>query len=136
MDKQILPGLKLMFLVHCIVALIVGLVFVVAPQFWAALFGQSLGDTGIYRVFGAAMLAFGASSWWAYRETSWERVKIVAEMEMVWTVLGALATVYGMLFEGMILAGWIMAFTLALFATGFAYYYLREGASATQSLTR
>lgn len=136
MDKQILPGLKLTFLIHCIVALIVGLVFLLAPQFWASLFGQTLPENGIYRVLGAAILAFGASSWWAYREQLWERVKLLTEMEMVWTILGALITVYALMFETMIVAGWIMAITLALFAIVFVYYYVREGASTAQPLAR
>ncbi len=77
MEKQILPGLKLTFLVHSIVAVIVGLIFMLAPQFWPSLFGQALIDVGTYRVLGAAIIAFAMSSWWAYRESLWERVKIV-----------------------------------------------------------
>jgi amino acid transporter len=112
------------------------LIFLVVPQFWATLFGQSIVDVGVYRVLGAAILAFGASSWWAYRENLWERVKLLTEMEMVWTILGALVTVYALLFENMIVAGWIMAITLVLFAVVFAYFYVREGASTAQPLTR
>jgi hypothetical protein len=136
MEKQILPGLKLTFLIHAVVAFVVGLVFVVVPQFWATLFGQSLAELGIYRVLGAAILAFGMSSWWAYRETFWSHVKIVTEMEIGWTVLGALMTVYAVLFEGMITAGWIMALTLAVFAVVFVYFYVRENATTAQPLTR
>lgn len=136
MDKQVLPGLKLAFLVHAIVAFVVGLIFVVAPQFWASLFGQSLAELGIYRVLGAAILAFGMSSWWAYHETLWANVKIVTEMEIVWTVLGAFMTVYAVLFEGMITAAWIMAFTLVVFAVVFVYFYVRETATAAQPMMR
>jgi amino acid transporter len=136
MEKQVLPGLKLTFLIHCIVALIVGLILVVVPQFWATLFGQSITDVAPYRVLGAAILAFGMSSWWAYRETLWQHTRIVTEMEIVWTVLGALVTIYALLFESMITAGWLMAIVLALFAVAFVYYYVREGASTAQPLTR
>lgn len=136
MEKQILPGLKLTFLIHSIVAVIVGLIFMLAPQFWPNLFGQALIDVGTYRVLGAAIIAFGLSSWWAYREVLWERVKIVTEMEIVWTVLGALVTVFGLLFEGMIVAGWIMAFTLAAFAAVFVYMYVRETAVTRQPMAR
>lgn len=136
MEKGILPGLKLTFLIHCITALIVGLIFLVVPQFWATLFGQSLTDPGIYRVLGAAIIAFGMSSWWAYRESLWAHVKIVTETEIVWTVLGALMTVYALLFENMIPAGWLMAIVLVAFAIAFVYFYVREGASTAQPLTR
>jgi hypothetical protein len=136
MEKQILPGLKLTFLIHSIVAMIVGLIFMLAPQFWPNLFGQALIDVGTYRVLGAAIIAFGMSSWWAYRETLWERVKIVTEMEIVWTVIGTLVTVFGLLFEGMIVAGWIMAFTLAVFAVVFVYMYVRETAVTRQTMAR
>lgn len=132
MEKQIVHGLKLTFLIHAVVAFIVGLIFIVVPQFWATLFGQSLAELGIYRVLGAAILAFGMSSWWAYRETLWANVKIVTEMEIVWTVLGALMTAYALLFEGMITAGWIMALTLSAFAVAFVYYYVRETAVSTR----
>jgi amino acid transporter len=136
MEKQILPGLKLTFLIHSILAMIVGLIFAVVPQFWGMLFGQSIAEVGVYRVLGVAILAFGASSWWAYREHLWERVKILAEMEIVWTILGALITVYALMFDAMIFAGWVMALTLAVFAVAFAYFYVRESASTAQPLAR
>jgi hypothetical protein len=47
------------------------------------------------------MLVFAASSWLAYRQTLWDRVKIVVQIEIVWTVLGVLAMLWGLMFEGL-----------------------------------
>ena len=136
MENQVLPGLKLTFLVHAIVAILVGLIFTVVPQFWWTLVGQTMPDLGVARVFGVAILAFGISSWWAYRETFWSHVKIVTEMELVWTILGALITAYGLLFENMILAACLMVFVLGAFAIAFGYFYVRETALTTRAAPR
>ena len=84
MEKQIPSGLKTTFLVHFIVALIFGLILLLIPEAWGNLIGWPIKEPAIYRLVGAAILGFGASSWWAYKETAWEKVKIVLQMEIVW----------------------------------------------------
>ncbi len=124
MDKQISSGLKTTFLIHIIVGLIFGLGMLLFPMAWAAL-GVPVQEPEMYRLVGAAILGFASSSWWAYRETSWERVKIVVQMEIFWTVLATLVILWGLLFAGLPAIEWMNAIIMAAFAVAFSYFYSR-----------
>ena len=119
-------GLKTTFLVHFIVALVFGLLFLLVPQVWATMGGYQITEPTMYRLVGAAILAFGASSWLGYRETAYERVKIVVATEIVWTVLATLVMVYALLFASFPPMGWINALIMAIFAVLFGYFYMRK----------
>ncbi len=128
MEKPILPGLRTLFLVHLIIGLIFGLAYLLIPETFAGLFGMSMKDPVYARLLGAAILGFTASSWWAYRETVWEKVKIVVQAEIVWTALGTLAALWGELIGGVAPAGWLNVIILAGLCLAFAYYYSKNSA--------
>jgi hypothetical protein len=88
--------------------------------------GVSLKDELAYRIVGAAVLAFTASSWYCYKAAEWERVKIVVISEIVWTVLVALVCLYGLIFAGAPAAFWINAIIMAGFAVAFIYFYSKK----------
>ena len=125
MEKQIPYGLKITFLVHVIVAGIFGLVFLLIPEMFGGMMGAPIKEPSTFRLLGAALVAFAASSWFAYRETMWERVKIVVQMEIVWTILGVLATLYGLIFEGLPAGDWMNVVILGAFAVAFIFFYSR-----------
>jgi len=125
MEKQIPKGLKTTFLVHMILAVIFGAGFLLVPEMVTGMLGARTVEPSTFRLVGAAMLAFGASSWLAYRQTLWDRVKIVVQIEIVWTVLGVLATLWGLMFEGLPAADWMNVLILGAFALAFAYFYYR-----------
>ncbi len=77
MEKQISNGLKITFLVHLIVGVIFGLIYLLIPEVWGNLVNWPVKEPALYRLVGAAILGFSTSSWLAYRETAWEKVKIV-----------------------------------------------------------
>jgi hypothetical protein len=126
MEKQIQSGLKTTFLVHFIVGLIYGLTFLLIPEVWGSMVSWPIKEPAMYRLIGAAMLGYTASSWWAYKETAWEKVKIVVQMEIVWTILGALVNVWGLLFAGLPVVVWVNAAILAAFAVAFGYFYFQK----------
>ena len=126
MEKQIPYGLKITFLVHVIVAGIFGLVFLLIPEMFGGMMGAPIKEPSTFRLVGAALVAFAASSWFAYRETVWERVKIVVQMEIVWTILGVLATLWGLMFEGLPTAYWMNVVILGAFAVAFIFFYSRR----------
>jgi hypothetical protein len=126
MEKQIPYGLKITFLVHVIVAGIFGLVFLLIPEMFGGMMGAPIKEPSTFRLLGAALIAFAASSWFAYRETVWERVKIVVQMEIVWTILGVLATLWGLMFEGLPTADWMNVLILGAFAVAFIFFYSRR----------
>jgi hypothetical protein len=83
-------------------------------------------EAEVYRLLGAAMLGFGFGSWLAYRETAFDRVRIVLGIEVVWPALGALVVFYALIFTAFPAGAWLNAIILALFAAAFGYYYFRK----------
>lgn len=126
MEKQIAPGLKTTFLVHIIVGGIFGLVFLLIPDVWGNLVGSPIKEPAMYRLLGAAILGFTTSSWFAYKETAWEKVKIVVQMEIVWTILGTLVNLWGLIFAGLPTVDWTNVVILGGFAVAFSFFYSRE----------
>jgi hypothetical protein len=126
MEKQIPGGLKITFLVHLIVAGVFGVGFLLIPEMLTEMLGARTVEPSTFRLVGAALLAFGVSSWLVYRHPIWDKVKIVVQIEIVWTVLGVLATIWGLMFEGLPAADWMNVLILGAFALAFTYFYSRS----------
>ncbi len=123
MDKPIVRGLKITFLVHFIVALIFGLVFLIVPQLWTRLAGVPMTSFELYRLIGAAILAFGLSSFLAYIATYWASVRILVLTEIAWSLLATVLLLYYLVrwhFPGLY---WLPAILMAGFATAFGFFY-------------
>jgi Ca2+/Na+ antiporter len=78
-----------------------------------------------WRLIGAALIGFAAGSWLAFRARVWERVRIAVYMDMVWSALGALVILWGILFEGLPPLEWLNVILLAAFAAAFIIFYVR-----------
>jgi hypothetical protein len=126
MEKEISRGLRITFLIHLILAGIFGLIYLLIPGLWGKLTGWSIQEPAVYRLIGAAMLGFATSSWFSYRETAWEKVKIVVQMEIVWPILGTLVLLWGMIFAGLPAIGWMYTVIFAGFAIAFTVFYFRS----------
>ncbi|MBN1967562.1 MAG: hypothetical protein JW910_23100 [Anaerolineae bacterium] len=128
MQKQVSSGLKYTFLAHAIVALVLGLGILLIPDTVSGWISWPLGETFFIRLAGAAILGFAASSFWAYSAEDFAQVRIVVLMEIVWTVLGTLVYLWGLLIADPRIPsiGWVFAIILALFAVAFGYFYFRE----------
>jgi hypothetical protein len=124
--NKISSGLKMLFLVHFVVGLVFGLPLLLIPGIYMAWFGMFVPDVEPYRMVGAAILAFAASSWFCYQAAEWDKVKIVVQAEIVWTVLATLALLYGLLFARQPAAEWINAILMAGFAVAFIYFYSKQ----------
>ncbi len=136
MEKQVLPGLRTTFLVHAILGAIFGILYLLIPETWGNLIGWPIQEPVAYRLIGAAILGFAASSWFAYHEVPWENVKIVVEMEMVWTILGTLVMLWGLLLAGLPTIGWVNAVILGGFAVAFGFFYFREASLVSRPAPR
>jgi hypothetical protein len=123
---KISSGLRTLFLVHFVVGLVFGLLYLLIPGIFLGWFGMPVQDELPYRIIGAAVLAFSASSWYCYKAAEWERVKIVVLAEIVWTVLNALLSLYGLLFAGTPAAEWFNVIIMAGFAVAFTYFYSKK----------
>jgi hypothetical protein len=120
---KISSGLKTLFLVHLVIGLIFGLAYLFIPGLTMGWMGVTLKDEFPYRLVGAAILAFSASSWYCYLAAEWDRVKIVVQAEIVWTVLAVLVGLYGLLFAGQPSPMWLSVIIMAGFAGAFIYFY-------------
>ncbi len=117
------PALRFTFLVHAILTWSLGLLMFFAPATWAAWFNWFPFDSTFIRIFGAALLAIGLTSWVGYRASHWNEVAIILPMEVVFTVLGALAALYELLFAAAPTITWLFVLIFASFAAawiGFA----------------
>ena len=126
MNTQLSQGLKTTFLIHFFVALLFGLGFLLIPNVLGNLYGLNVQEPEIYRLLGGAMLGFAISSWLSYKATAWESVRIVVVMEIVWAILGTLVMLYGLLFAGFPVLGWLNAVILGAFAIAFGWFYFRK----------
>ena len=123
MGKQIAPALKTTFLVHLVVGAFFGFAYLLVPEVYGNLIGWPVKDAFPYRLFGGALLAITSTSWFAYKAATWESVKIVVQMEMVWTILGTLLTLGGIFVAGLPAIAWLNVVILAGFAAAFTYFY-------------
>ncbi len=133
MDAPISKFLKTTFLVHMIVALILGAVLLLIPG-RALLFlrwvpaqvqlpecatgvsGQAFLDTVFTRVLGAALLALAYTSYVGWRASRREQVNLLVQMEFLFCVLGTIGFLLGRISMGrpMPTVGWLFtALTLA-----------------------
>jgi len=124
MEKSISSGLRTTFLVHAIAGLVLGLAYLLIPDMVGSMLNWDMSDPA-YRLLGAALLALGVSSWLAYKAGVWGEVKIVVQLEVVWTVLGALVVLWGLLTGVFPPIGWANFALLAIFAIAFGYFYKR-----------
>ena len=125
MDKSISPGLRTTFLFHAIVALLLGLAYLLIPDMIGSFLNWDMSDSA-YRTLGAAMTAIGVSSWLSYRASLWGEVRIVVQFEIVWTVLLALVSAWALLTGLIPPVGWLNFGVAVLFAIVFSYFYIRE----------
>ena len=129
MNAPISSGLKTTFLVHAIIAVLFGLGYLLIPATVGAWYGFSATDPAVWevwRVLGAALIGFAMASWWGYRASDWSQVAIVVQMEIVWTVLGALATIWALVAGLFPVMGWVNVVLLVIFAVAFGYFYSRK----------
>jgi hypothetical protein len=121
-------GLKITFLIHAIVALIFGIVMYLIPGRFVGLIGWQPFDSNMTRGFAAALLALAVSSWFGYRAARWEEVRIVVQMEIAFTVLGAVAGLYGFFVKGAPVLIWVAIVIWVAFAAAWIYFYSRARA--------
>lgn len=121
MNKQISRGLKITFLIHAIVGAVMGLAYLMIPTIMGDWVGWNMSDFA-YRVVGAAILGFAASSWLAYMAEQWSEVRIVVEAELIWVVLAAVVQLWALLVNAVPIFGWFNFAMLALFGIAFGYF--------------
>ena len=130
MNEPISSGLKTTFLVHAILAILIGLAHFLIPNIIGNLLNWDMSD-GAYRVVGAALLAFGLSSLWAYQAKTWGEVQIVVQTELAWNAAGAIAVLWGLVTGGSPRIALLHFFLLTAFLVAFGYFYSKAPRDTT-----
>ncbi len=125
MGRELLKGLEIVFLVHFILGLILGIIFLFIPETYCNLVGVTMTDYGILRLIGAASLALGYSSFLAYRSKDWEKAKLLVQMDLIWLVSAIVGFVWWIIESGLVVGWWVFGMFVA-FLIAFVYFYILQ----------
>jgi len=89
--------LRILFLIHAVVAVIGGLPLLLAPGRTLDLFGWTPVDPLLSRILGAALVALAWSSWRGWRGATQAQVALLIEVEAAFTVLTCIGLLRQML---------------------------------------
>ncbi len=121
--------LKYTFIIHMIVAFVLGAWFFIAPNTWVDLVGWPYYDPSVDRVMASLMIALGVTSLLGFKADSYEKVEIIVIGEIVYGILGTIAMIWFMLTEPTApMIGWALAGLPVLFLVlfGYSYYIAKE----------
>ena len=120
MKGQISKTLRITLLVYTIFLAPGALLHIFGPQTVVAQ------DQAIERVLGGAMLAFAFGAALAYRDRSWDKVRIVLLMQIAWMFLYTITLAWGVLSKGLLVNAWGSTIIGAVFAILLLFLYIRE----------
>jgi predicted permease len=127
MEKQVVPGLRYTFLVHGVMMTIFALTYLFVPVLWGDLTGCLSNQVPqVFRIFGTAILGLAMTSLLAFRETSWDKVKIIAQMERILNILFPIVILLVLLLENLPKIGWMYFVIMSGFAIAFNVFYPRR----------
>ncbi|OGO35464.1 MAG: hypothetical protein A2W35_15300 [Chloroflexi bacterium RBG_16_57_11] len=149
MDRPISNRLRITFLIHSIISVILGAAMWLIPGRSLALMGwvdefvrlpgseldipgQTFVDPLISRLLGSALLALAFSSYLGWRAKRWEQVDLLVQQETVFCVLGVVAFFYVLArsVRPMPPIGWVVMILLAAFAIAWGAAWWSEGRAA------
>ncbi len=119
-------ALKYTFLIHLIVAVVLGVLLLVAPGRVLAALGWLHIDSMISRILGAALLGLAWGSWRCWQAKEMSQVKTILEMEVVVDVLGALGMLRELVVSPFPPIYWVIWAILVIFAIAWSYFLLRK----------
>lgn len=119
-------SLRYTFLIHAVVAVLMGLPLLVGPGRWLDLFGWAPIDPIMARLFGAALIALGWGSYRGWRAAARSDVEILIQVEAIFTVLCSLAILRHLVVGSWPWYVWVMFIAFVLFAIAWIYHLLRK----------
>ena len=101
--------------------------YIFTPVWWGNLTGCLSNQVPqVFRLFGTAILGYAISSFLSYRETAWEKVKIVVQMNCIITALFPIMLVLALLFWDLPSIGWMYFVVMSVFGVAFNYFYFKK----------
>lgn len=145
MSPNISTGLRTTFLVHMIIAAVLGIALLIIPGRTLTLLGwvprtfevpqteltapgTTFVDPVISRVLGAALLALAVSSFQGWRARKWDEVALLVQLELAFSILGFIAILGGWfnMDRAMPVIGWVLMLTLIVFAAAWGLAWQRQ----------
>lgn len=143
MNAPISGRLKLLFLIHSIVGLFLGLGIVFMPITMGDWFSLPIVGTVFERLVGVAVMSFGLSSALAYFQNRFESIKLLVQLEIIWTLLATILLAWGAItidqFPNILLENidsarlwmWITTILMGIFFLAYAGCYLFDERTET-----
>ncbi len=123
-------ALRYTFLIHAIVAFLIGLPLLVAPGHFLPLLGWKWLDTMSSRLLGAALLSLAWSSWRCWQTADRERATLLLEQEAIFTILGVVGWLRELVLAPFPFVYWLVFAIMAIFAAAWLFFRFREGKSS------
>jgi hypothetical protein len=118
-------GLRTLFLVHAVVAVVFGLPLLIVPGRLLTWVGWAPIDPIVSRLLGAAMLGLAWSSFRGWLATERARVALLVELEAVYTVLACVGLLRHLLVARYPLVPWLVFAMYLGFALAWMYFVVR-----------
>ena len=118
--------LRRTFLVHVVVALLSGIPLLLAPGRLLQFMGWAPIDPVISRLFGAALVALAWASFRGYRAAGRSQVRLVVELEALYTVLAVVGTLRHIVMGGWPWMLWLLLVVFGIFALAWILVLIRE----------
>ena len=119
-------ALKITFLVHGIVSLLLGALMLLIPGRFLTFLGWAPIDPIISRLLGAALLALAWSSFRGWRAKERAQVVVLIEVEAAFTILGAIGLLRHLLIANYPWMVWLLFAGLAAFAVAWVVAWLKK----------
>ena len=126
MNKQYTKELKTTFLIHAVMMTIFALVYIFFPILWGDLTGCLSNQVPqVFRMFGTAIFGLAISSTLAYRQQTWEAVKVIAQTEVILNLIFPVMVLLGLLFWDLPNIGWMYFVVMSGFGIAFNLFYYK-----------
>ena len=124
MTGEISKLAKYVSLLYFIITVILGVWFFLSPESWNALTGWPE-EIASGRIVGAAFVAFAIGALLAYRAKSWEEIRILVMVLIIWTLLAVVGMLWNIATMTLPVAAWLMVGLAAVFLILFLYVYFK-----------
>jgi membrane protein DedA with SNARE-associated domain len=119
-------ALRITFIIHAIIAILLGAPLLIAPGRFLGAFGWAPVDPLLDRVLGAALLALAWNSYQGWRAKERAQVTVSVEMEAIFCVLACLGLLRHLLKAHYPLIVWLVFVVLAIFAVVWIGFWIKK----------
>ena len=121
--EEIPKIVKYGFLISLISHIVFGVWFFLAPELWNSVTGWP-SELAAGRIAGAAILAIGIASLFAFRAKTWIEVEVFVLFMIVWSILGSIAAIWAYFTMTLPAVLWINIVILLVLLIMFLYGYM------------